>query len=201
MKFLIVDDHPVISEGLKMALTGLSDQNICYSAGSIAEALDLYSKELPQFLIIDHELPDGDGHALVKKIKAINPYIEIAIFTQTLEVEPIKIYLGLNVRGIVHKSSTFMELSSALSEMIRGKNHYSPVIETALKEGPTTHPLTKRELEIVRELVLGKSNKQIGHVLECSEETIKTHKSNIMRKLNLSTSVEICVWAIKNKIV
>lgn len=200
MKFLVVDDHPVTREGLKLALS--AQNHTCFTAGTIQEAVKAATQERPDILILDHELPDGSGYQLIHKFRELAFRPLIAVFTQSLQSEVLRQYQNLQVSAILHKSATFAELGKAILDIQQGQNYYSPVVAQVLTEvGDQGASLTKRELEIIREMVLGKSNKQIGLALDCSEETIKTHKSNIMRKLNLNNSVEVCVWAVKNKIV
>jgi DNA-binding NarL/FixJ family response regulator len=200
VKFLILDDHPVIQESLKISLSSLPGEHSIHFAGTLKEALTSISETFPEFLIVDHELPDGKGLKAVSQAKALNPGVKVVLFTQIQDAEVIRHYIVDGVKALIHKSDSFSEINQAIIHVLDGKSYTSPAMSEVLaaQSGPA---LTQRELEVVRELALGKTNKQISDSLKCSEETVKTHKANLMRKLRMNSTVEVCVWAIKKKLV
>ena len=109
-------------------------------------------------------------------------------------------YQKLGVRVMIAKTSASEVLKEAIQSLLHERVYICPVMRKLLEEPRLTSVLTPREIEVIRMIAQGKTNKEVALALGCSEHTIKTHKTNVMRKLNLSNAVEISVWALKRNL-
>jgi DNA-binding NarL/FixJ family response regulator len=199
----IVDDHPMMRQGLKSVLTeNLADVcHVCGEAGSVEEAVRELKDLAVDVLILDHTLRNETGFELVSKLVQSHPQIQILIITQNEDAGILHNYRDLGVKGILSKISTNEDLVKCIQAIRKGETFFSENIQAILDQPVAESALTPREIEVVRLVAVGKTNKEVAALLECSVETIKTHKSNILEKLNISNSVELTVWAMKQGLV
>lgn len=197
----VVDDHPFTLEGIKAAVSLMKEQIVCIGeASSVDVAFPKIMALKPDFILIDHFLNDKTGLDLLQMLETQIPASRFVLVSQLDSKTTLKKYLDKGVRGLVSKASAHNELHKVLTSL-QESTYVCPAFSKILETEESSELLTPRELEVVQYIAQGKTNKEIGQILVCSEFTIKSHKASIMRKLNFTTSVEIGVWALKNKIV
>ncbi len=199
--FFIVDDHMVSRQGLKVTLATLIPEGVFMGeARSVDEAVEILRRRPASFVFLDHAFPEKSGLNLIKEFSTTGPEIRFALITQCDDSSVLAQYQNLGVKVMISKLSAGEELKSAVQSLLEGTAYYCPVVTRLMGEPRPTHLLTPREIEVVRMIAQGKTNKEVAQCLSCSEHTIKTHKTNVMRKLNLSNAVEISVWALKKNL-
>ncbi|MDG0818175.1 response regulator transcription factor [Bdellovibrio svalbardensis] len=198
----IIDDHPLMRQALKAALLEHFPKiHIAGESGAADEALSKLRGLTIDLVVLDHKLQGKTGLELLPAIKQTHPQAEFLIITQVEEVTILRKYQELGAGAILSKLNANDELLAAMMALQAGTSYLSPSIQALIEQPLAESVLTSRELEVVKWVALGKTNKEVASLLDCSAETIKTHKANILRKLNISSSVEISVWAMKHGLI
>ncbi|MNJ96826.1 Oxygen regulatory protein NreC [compost metagenome] len=200
--FYIVDDHPIMRDGLRLAIGNFSSG--CQVVGETADldiAYDEILKMKPDVVILDHKMPSRPGLDLLNKFSGKNPRTKFLLVTQVEQVEILAQYRDAGVDGILLKENSSNELQMAMRHLLDQKKYFCSSTLKILKETRPSDELTPREIEVIRHMAQGKSNKEIAQILNCSDQTIKAHKANLMRKINLSNTVEVSMWALKKGLV
>ncbi len=201
VSFFIVDDHPVTRQGMRVALTSLSAKIQCLGeASTVGSAMQNLKSLDVNYVVLDHLLPGQSGLELLTMAASARPDLKFMLVTQCEDAETLAKYHRLGVKVMLSKVSAMDVLEDAVKSLLEDKDYVCPALEKVMGEPRLTNVLTPRELEVVRMIAQGKTNKEVAACLECSEHTIKTHKTNVMRKLNLSNAVEISVWALKRNL-
>jgi DNA-binding NarL/FixJ family response regulator len=212
VRILIADDHEVIRRGLRQLIENRPGWEICGEATNGTEALARALALKPDVAVVDLSMPDTDGVALVRQIRAALPETELLIFTMHEGEELIRAVIGAGARGYVLKSDPTKEILAAIDTLARHKPFFTAKIATALREaflkavklGDGKEPaslLSAREREIVQLLAEGNSNKDIANRLAISVKTVETHRAAIMRKLEVNSIVEVVHYAVRNKMI
>lgn len=199
--YFLLDDHLLVLEGMKKYLSSELPQWTCVGhALSNSEALSVIADQSPSFIFIDHQMGAYTG---VDFIKSCNIRTSSFVLISQIESKNIlKEYLQLGVLGFVSKKDSQDEIKKAVEHISsNGEVYFSPTFKKIIQSFSSVDTLTPRELDVVQLIAQGLTNKEAAKELSCSEFTIKTHKSNIMRKLNIVNSVEICNWALRNKLI
>lgn len=201
MKIIILDDHSLFSEGLgKILQDNFKDLelNIFNSIASInEEALDFNTYQL---LISDIELPGEDVFTLLTNIKSNHPNLPVLIISMHNKLSVINKCKELNIEGYILKDD-HESIMEGITEILAGQEYYSEkVLKTLSILNKKEKLLTPKEEEIIALLAKGKNNHDIANEIFISYNTIKTHRKNISRKLQLSTTAEIIQYYYKNYI-
>ena len=207
---LIVDDHPFFREGLKSLLARSSKYRIVGEAGSGDEALRKVKELNPDLIIMDISLPDGSGIDVTHEIKEFLPNTQIVILSMHLKIDYIVKAFRSGAIGYITKDSATEKLLECLETVSKGEYYMDSSLSHAVVEGlvktreqekeiTTTgySALTPREQEILRLLAEGLSTKEIGEKLFISPKTVENHRSNILSKLDLHSTVELVRYAAK----
>lgn len=194
-RYFIVDDHAFTAEGIKQALNSTSAEFVGM-AHNVDLAHKLILQKKPDCIFIDHSILEKTGLDLVSSLKGIIPTSQFILVSQVENKAVLRTYKELGLRGLVSKLSGANDIQAAF--VTSDQTYICSNISKILNSADETEILTPRELEVSKYISRGKTNKEIAQHLDCSEFTIKSHKVNIMRKLNCSTSVEIGVWFLKN---
>jgi DNA-binding NarL/FixJ family response regulator len=212
LRILIADDHEVVRKGLVALLQQQPDWQVCGEAADGREAVDQAQRLKPDVVILDIGMPSLNGLEATRQILKANPQARILILTLHDSDQTVRDVLEARARGFLLKSDAASELVAAVEALGRDKAYFTPkvapmVLEPHLK-GPTSppltlsrHRLTPREREIVQLLAEGKSTKEVAVTLGLSVKTAETHRSNIMRKLQLHSVSDLVLYAVRNNIV
>lgn len=201
IKIMIVDDHPVVREGLSRIIVSESGMEVIAEAGTGAEALTQYRKLRPDIVLLDMRMPEMTGLQTIEAIrKEFSNARIIVLSTYDLE-EDIYQSLQAGARGYILKDSPRNELLASIRRVHAGERVIPPNIATRLAERIGGNELTAREFEVLKLIVNGRSNKQIGDDLGISEGTVKSHVNNILDKLDVTDRTQAVSVALKRGIV
>ena len=210
MKVVIVDDHPLVIEGLKRVLTE-SDINVSVvgEATQVQQLYDLLKTTKPDIIILDLELPGVSGLEALKELRSKYPEIPILIFSMHSEERFGVRVLKAGASGFITKTSIPEELENALNRIVNEKRKYiSATVADALAEQvnvssnkPLHNSLSDREFEVMVMIANGAKVSEIADTLNLSVRTIHTYRSRLLEKLNLNSNVEIAHYAINNELI
>jgi DNA-binding NarL/FixJ family response regulator len=205
---LLIDDHPVMRDGLASLLNVEDDLSVIGEAGSIAEALDALAATQPDLAIVDLTLPDGSGLELVKDIRQIYPEVAILVISMHDESLYAERALRAGARGYLMKDSASRNVVAAVRRVLKGEiyltsksaTHILQVLSNNHNHGSAESPLevlTDRELEIYELIGQALQTKEIAAKLKISSKTVDAHKANIRKKLDLRDSNELFRDAVR----
>jgi len=200
-RILLVDDHAVVREGLASLLQRQGDLLVVAEAADGASAIHLYRQHRPDLVVLDLRLPDMDGVQVTAAIRAEFPQARLLVLSSFDGDEDIYRALKAGARAYVLKDSTREELLAAVRTVAAGQRSLSAAVAERLAERVTGSELTARELAVLRQIVSGRSNKQIASALSISEGTVKTHVKSILAKLGVEDRTEAAVLALRRGLV
>jgi DNA-binding NarL/FixJ family response regulator len=204
MKIIIVDDHILFREGLAAIIRSETDIEIMGQAGSVQEAIALVNTLKPDLVLMDFGLPDGTGAEATRAILKEHPQCKIIFLTMSEEDEHLFAAIRSGAKGYLLKNMRPSKLISTLRSVQQGESALSRSMTLRLMEelARTKEPartgdptLTRREMEVLRELASGVSNQEIANHLFISENTVKYHVHSILEKLNLSDRRDAAIYA------
>ncbi len=201
----MVDDHPVVREGLVSILNDESDFNVVASAGSAEEALPVARRLRPNIILLDLELAGISGERAIGMFGEAAPLSRVIVFTAYDTDEKIIGALRAGARGYLLKGTSARELSDAIRDVDAGNSHLEPRIAakvvSQLRADRRIGVLSKREREVLRFIGEGLSNKQIGDRLSIAERTVKFHTRSIMNKLGAGNRAQAVAIAAQRRIL
>jgi len=214
IRILIADDHEMVRNGLRTVLTAHdAGWTICGEAADGRRALELVATLRPHVAIIDITMPELNGLEVTRRIRAQHPETKVVVLTMHDSEQVMHEVIEAGAAGFVLKSDAGKALVTAIARVIAGKTYFTAAAEALLLRacrgpgagGPRerAHPatLTPREREVLQLIAEGRSTKQVAYELGVSFKTADTHRTNLMRKLNLHSVSEIVRYAIRNKLV
>jgi DNA-binding NarL/FixJ family response regulator len=205
IRILIVDDHGVVRQGLRMYLALDPDLEVVGEAGNGAEALRLAHELEPDVVLMDLLMPVMDGIAATEAIRRELPGVEVLALTSVLEDSAVYGAMRAGAIGYLLKDTEADELCRAIKAAAAGQVQLSPPVAARLLREvplpPHPEPLTERETEVLQQLALGKSNKEIAAVLVIAEKTVRTHVSNILGKLGVASRTQAALYAVRSGLV
>lgn len=209
LKLFLVDDHPVYLEGLKTILKDEASLQLVGTATDGVSAYDYITAHEPDISIIDLGIPKLSGIDLIKKIQSGKSKTKVIVLSQMSDEATVREVIKLNVNGYVLKSDGMDEVFKAIETVSKGMTYYGQEVshnlyqfnQVSFQKKRMTQDLSEREKQVVVLISKGKSVREMASELGCSENTIKSHKSNIMRKIEVSNSAGISAWAYKTKLV
>ena len=209
IEIIIADDHMMIREGLKQLLELDGTMKVIAEANDGEECLNLLNKKIhPDILLLDINMPKKNGIEVLEYIKQNKIPVNVLILTVHNEVEYLLKAVDIGIDGYLLKDSSYDELKEAIDVVISGNTYIQPSLLPALNESMEDYALdkekiewlTKRELDVLRLISEGCSNKKISDELTISERTVKNHISHIFRKIDVQDRTQAAVFAIRNKI-
>ena len=213
-RILVADDHEVVRRGLCGLLGAQPDWEICGEASNGREAVEKALQLKPDVVILDVGMPMLNGLEATRQILKANPHIKILVLTLHDADQVVQEVLNAGARGFLLKSDAARDLVAAVEALRRDKIYFTPKVASMVLSGylrrdgtpapPETRGrsrLTPREREIVQLLAEGKSSKEVAVALGLSVKTAETHRSNIMRKLELHSVSDLVLYAVRNNIV
>ena len=213
LRIMLVDDHALFRQGLKSLLDARPDLEVVASAANGNEAIALARECKPDVILIDIEMPDCDGIEATRQIKQELPEVKIVALTVVDDDETVFEMIKSGAQGYLLKDLEAQQLFEMLEGLRRGNPPLSgqiaaKIIEeltspasTAEADTPEVEPLTERELDVLRLLVDGLSNKEIAQALTVTENTVKTHLTNILAKLHVRNRIQAAVYAATHGLV
>jgi DNA-binding NarL/FixJ family response regulator len=195
-RLLIVDDHPVVREGLKAFLGLYDDLEVVGEAESGAAALGLAGELRPDLVLLDLRLADGQALAWIPRLMALPAPPKVVILTSFLENDELRQALNLGASGYLLKHAGPSALLDGLRAAIRGEVPLDPAAVRLLTQPvPEAARLTPKEREVLRLIAQGLSNKTIAATLGIAEKTVKTHVSSLLAKLGQKSRTQMALFA------
>ena len=209
VKIMITDDHSMISEGLKSLLELDGDIEVIAEAENGEECLQKLLSVKPDVLLLDINMPKMNGLEVLKTLKDAKSKVKVLVLTVHNETEYLMKAVEIGINGYVLKDSESAELKKAIFTIYDGENYIQPSLIPALnskmieknEDEIKLESLTKRELQVLKELAVGKFNRDIAKEMEISERTVKNHISSIFKKLDVTDRTQAAVFAIRNNLI
>jgi len=209
IKVLIVDDHKIVRDGLRILIDKQQDMKVVAEAEDGKVAVKLAKKLLPDVIIMDITMPGMNGIDATRQIISDTPSIKVIALSMHSDKRFVTGMLEAGASGYLLKDCAFNELAGAIRRVASNHLYISPGIPDAVANSFTNRNvqsrkpsmLTKREREILHLLADGKTTRQISSLLTISTSTIQTHIRNIMMKLDLSSNAELIKYALKEGII
>lgn len=206
IRVMLVDDHMMVRRGLAMMLKVFDDLELAGEAENGETAIQLCAQILPDVILMDMMLPDMDGATITNIIRQQFPQIQIIVLTSFKEGQLIQKALEAGAIGYILKDVSADDLVRAIRSAYKGRVTLSPQVAQSLVETSNLPPppgldLTQREREVLVLMIEGLNNVQIAGKLTVSPSTIKSHVSNILSKLNVTSRTEAVTLALRNHIV
>ncbi len=208
IKVIVVDDHEIFRNGLKMVIGKIDTARVVGEASNGVEFLELISSTPADVVLMDVEMPMMNGIDATKKALADYPDLKIIALTMFNEDQYIQSMLDVGAKGFLIKNIKREALNNALQTVNGGGNYYSEELFRFFTQQMVNNDskaevikLTKREKEILQLLAEGLNNKEISNILFISERTVVGHKSNLFNKTGCKSTVSLLSYAIRNKMV
>jgi NarL family two-component system response regulator LiaR len=210
IRILLVDDHAVVRQGLKAFLATEADIEVVGEASNGREAVEQVKRLKPDVVLMDLVMPQLDGIGATAEIKASSPDVDVIAMTSFIEDEKVFGAMRAGATGYVLKDADPDDVVHAIRSAAAGEVHLDPRVARRLMEElhpskqkptPTQEALSEREIEVLKLVAKGYSNQVIGEHLIISPKTAKTHVSNILSKLGLSSRTQAAVYAMREGLV
>ncbi len=199
IRLLLVDDHPLVRDGLKSRLATEIDISVVGEAGDAPEALAALADCMPTLVLMDIGMKDVNGIELTASLLQRAPQLMVLMLSMYDSVEYAQRAMQAGARGYVLKDSPSSEILSALRTVAAGGTYLSPLIAQRLFRAPAPrNQMSTRELDILACLAQGQSSKQIARALDLSVRTVESHRQNIRRKLDLETQADLIKYAVEH---
>src|SRR5476651_2133304 len=210
---LLVDDHSLIRAGVRALVLDIPGYAVIGEASDGAQLLDAVERLNPDIILLDLSMRETGGLDALRKLKAVRPQSKVLILSMHTDPQLIMQALEIGAHGYLLKDTTATELAQALDALRNNERYLSPaiahtVINQALtrtqKNQPTiadSHNLTARQLEILRLIVRGKSTREIANGLGLSIKTVETHRSQIMKRLQIYDVAGLVLFAVREQII
>lgn len=201
IRIVIADDHLVFRVGIRSLLGADPDFTVVGEAATSERAIEAYREFSPDVLLLDLRLPKDGGIHVVRSVRAFDPRAKILILTSYEIEEEIFRVLQAGARGYAVKDIDRASLSEALHRVHSGQSWLVPAIAHRLMERSQRPQLTEREVEVLRLIGRGLTNREAANVLNIAESTVKNHLNNLMSKLDVSDRTEAVSYAIARGII
>ena len=209
IKIMITDDHSMIREGLRNLLELDGDIEVIAEAEDGLDCLEKLETIKPDVLLLDINMPKMNGLEVLKKLRDNKTVVKVLVLTVHNETEYLMKAVEIGINGYVLKDSESTELRKAIFAIANGENYIQPSLIPALnskmieknEDQSKIDSLTKRELQVLKEIAVGKFNRDIAKEMQISERTVKNHISSIFKKLSVSDRTQAAVFAIRNNLI
>jgi NarL family two-component system response regulator LiaR len=205
IRVLIAEDHAIVRKGVRTLLSLEKDIDVIGEAANGREAVAMVGNLNPDVILMDLVMPELDGIQAIQQIMETNPDAKVLVLTSFATDDKIFPAIKAGALGYLLKASDPGELAKAVRQVNAGEYSLHPIIARKVlqelnlspKNRPTTQPLTEREVEVLRMVAQGKSNRQIADELVLSLGTVRAHLSNILAKLHLASRTQATLYALR----
>lgn len=207
VRILLVDDHPVVRQGLRMMIEREGDMQVCGEANGMAEAMKCYFENKPEVVVVDISLHNGSGIELVKELIAHEENLKILVCSMHDESLFADRALHAGAKGYINKEEAMDKLIDAIRRVAAGRVYLSDQMTDRMlcrqvgtgDERPKSalETLSDRELEVFEQIGHGVTTRQIAEKLHLSPKTVETYRENIKHKLNLANATELTQHAVQ----
>jgi two-component system, NarL family, response regulator NreC len=209
---LLADDHSIVRKGLRAILEGEQDISVVAEAANGREAVRLCEQFRPNIAIVDIGMPQLNGIDATAQIRKVSPATQIMILSMHTDETYILRALSCGAKAYVLKDAAEDEILPATRALLKGKSYFSAAIAKTLAEDYVRYLrqrgledsydlLTDREKQVLQMLAEGRANKEVANLLGLSVTTIETHRTNLMQKLDLHSTAEIVLYAVRKRII
>ncbi|MGB5994984.1 MAG: response regulator transcription factor [Candidatus Deferrimicrobiaceae bacterium] len=209
IRVLLADDHSIVRAGLRRLVEDAGDMVVVADAADGREAISKVQESLPDVVVIDLSMPGMDGLEVVRRLLSRDPKLPVLILTMHEEEQYVVRAIEAGAMGYVTKRSAAEQLLKAIRKVHAGgrflSESASEALATRMAKGAAARSpldtLSTREIQVLRGLALGKSNREIAETYHISTKTIDTYRARLLKKLNLRNNAELTRFAIQNGIV
>lgn len=205
IRIILIDDHHVVRQGLRSYLESFPDMQIVGEAANGETALANLENWLPDVAVVDLQLPGGiDGIETTRRIRAMTPHTQVVVLTAHTDDARVVAALRAGAVGYLQKNTQPETLLTAIRAAARGQSLLDPAVANVLLNelvGGNKDELTAREIEVLKLLAGGRTNREIAESLVIGEETVKTHVGNILAKLHLAHRAQAVLYAVKRGLI
>ena len=210
LRILVADDHEVARNGIRAVLETRPGWEVCGEAKDGREAVDLADKLKPNVVLMDIGMPNLNGLDAARQILATSPDARILILTMHDTDQVVREVLSAGARGFLLKSDAGRDLITAIEALQHNRTFFTTKVAQMVLDGylhpdsevpSSKHLLTPREREVIQLLAEGKTSKEVAVALNLSVKTAETHRTNLMRKLDLHSVADLTLYAVRNGIV
>ena len=210
LRIVMADDHPVVRQGLRQMIEADKALSIVAEAGDGQTAFALIEQHWPDVAVLDIDMPQMDGFAVVRAMQRKNLAVEVVFLTMHSEEEIFQAAMDLGVKGYVLKDSAVTDIVQSIKTVAAGRPYLSPALSALLldrrrradvlgAEQLGLHDLSPMERRVLKSIADNKSSKEIAAELFISPRTVETHRANICKKLNLHGSLALVKFALAHK--
>lgn len=208
IRIVIADDHQVVRAGIRKVMTD-SGLEVVHEAADGQEALDFVKQSAPDVVLLDMRMPNYDGFWFLQYLREAGLETKVLVFSGFDNPTYVARCLTLGAGDYLLKSVSNDQLVESVKRLVAGEppleisqaNRVRTVLSRRRQSMDDSIPLTKREIQVLRHIAFGLSNRDIATGLEISVETVKEHVQNILRKLNLTDRTQAAVWAVRRGLV
>ncbi len=207
MRILVADDHPLVRDGIRIALRNLFPAAQIVEAGTSAEALDQAARLRPHLSLLDINLPESSGLELARRLRMMHPSTRILFLAGAADPWTVREAFLAGARGYVTKTNAAQNLRQAVRAVMAGETFLCDAAAQALQraessqtsapEPPGLAVLSHREREVLQLIAQGQTTKAIALALQLSPKTVETHRQHLMRKLHLDHVADLTCYAIR----
>lgn len=198
-RLLIVDDHPLVRDGLRARLSAVPALDVVGEAGHADEAMTEVARSVPDLVLMDVGMKDVNGIELTRRLLAVRPALRVIMLSMYDNPEYVNRAMQAGARGYVLKDAPASDIVDAIAAVVAGGTFFSAAVAGRPVRAQAPRVLiSARESEILACLAKGRSSKQIAKALDLSVRTVESHRQNIRRKLNLDGQAELIKYAVEH---
>ncbi len=209
IRIVIVDDHPVVRQGLRAFLQTQDNIDVVAEAGDGEQAVEVVQELVPDVVLMDLVMPKMDGIDAIRQIRRLSPSTKVIVLTSFADDDKVFAAVKAGAAGYLLKDVDHQALSEAIRTVHEGGALLHPAVAAKLmqeftEERPSQASpdrLTEREMEVLRLIARGMANKEIALDLGIAEKTVRTHVSNVLQKLHLADRTQAALYAVRERLV
>jgi DNA-binding NarL/FixJ family response regulator len=206
IRVLIADDHPIVREGLELVINSQADMRLVGKAADGNQAVTLFKELKPDVIILDLIMPVMNGLNAIEEIKKLDAETPVLVLTSFADDDMVISAIQLGANGVMLKDSSPEQLLAAIRGVVQGQSPVHPAITHKLMlkirqsaaPAPVEHSLTDREMDVLKCMAQGLSNREIAMRLSISTRTVTTHVRNILDKLELANRTQAALYAVEH---